>query len=186
MQKQLPKALYPFIWHFLQNYKITVTIFIFLSLMAGLWGPFNSLLLKNIVNLSIEKNNVDAIVLPISLIIINFIVFDNFTWRGIGYIRSKYVPYIINSIMSETMEYILGKSYQFYQDNLTGKISKQICNLGDGIEKLIIDVASHFLRGASTLMAALITIYFVNSLFFFTMFIWIIFFVTISFAMSKK
>ncbi|MCT4635797.1 MAG: ABC transporter ATP-binding protein/permease [Rickettsiales bacterium] len=186
MQKELPKTLYPFIWHFLRKYKITVAIFVFLSLMAGLWGPFNSLLLKNIVNLSVDGKNVSVLILPISLIVINFILFDNFTWRGIDYIRSKYVPYIINSVVSETVEFVLGKSYQFYQDHLTGKISKQITNLADGIEKLITDVASNFLRGFSTLMVTFIVIYFVNYLFFITMLIWIIFFVSISVAMSKK
>lgn len=186
MQKQLPKTLYPFIWHFLRNYKKTVVIFVLLSLAAGFWGPFNSLLLKDIVNLSVEGKNISTLILPISLIIVNFIVFDNFTWRGIDYIRYKYVPLIINSIMSETMEYVLEKSYQYYQDNLTGKISKQICNLADGIGRLITDVASNFLRGTLTLIAVFITIYFVNSLFFLTMFIWIIFFVSISVIMSKK
>lgn len=186
MQKELPKTLYQFIWHFLRKYKITVMIFVFLSLMAGLWGPFNSLLLKNIVNLSVDGNDVSILILPISLIVVNFIVFDNFTWRGIDYIRAKYVPYIINSIMSDTVEFVLGKSYQFYQDNLTGKISKQITNLADGIEKLITDVASNFLRGASTLMTAFIAIYFVNSLFFFTMLTWIIFFISVSVVMSRK
>lgn len=84
------------------------------------------------------------------------------------------------------MEYALGKSYQYYQDNLTGKISKQITNLADGVEKLIIDVAPHFLRGTATLIVAFITMYFVNSVFFLTMFIWIILFSSISIAMSKK
>lgn len=186
MQKQLPKTLYSFIWHFLHDYKITVAIFVSLSLMAGLWGPFNSILLKNIVNLSIEKNNIDAIIIPISLIIANFIVFDNFTWRGIGYIRSNYVPYIINTIVDETMQFTLGKSYQFYQDNLTGSISKQITNLADSVEKIIVDIASHSLRGCSMLIAAFITMYFVNYLFFLTMLIWIIFFIGISVTMSKK
>lgn len=186
MQKQLPKTLYPFIWHFLQNYKKTVAIFVFLSLTAGFWGPFNSLLLKNIVNLSIEKKNISVLILPLSLIVLNFIVFDNFTWRGIDYIRYKYIPLILNSIMGETMEYVLQKSYQYYQDNLTGKISKQICNLADGIGRLITDIASDFLRGFLTLIAVFITIYFVNPLFFLTMLIWIIFFVSISLMMSKK
>lgn len=85
MQKQLPKSLYQFIWHFLQNYRTTVIIFVFLSLAAGFWGPFNSLLLKNIVNLSIEEKSVAALILPLSLVVLNFIVFDNFTWRGIDY-----------------------------------------------------------------------------------------------------
>lgn len=186
MQKQLPKTLYPFIWHFLQNYRKTVVIFALLSLAAGFWGPFNSLLIKKIVNLSIEERNISVLILPLSLIILNFIIFDNFTWRGIGYIRYKYAPLILNHIIGKTMEYVLEKSYQYYQDNLTGKISKQITNLVDGIEKIIIDVASNFLRGTSTLIAVFITIYFVNPLFFITMFIWIIFFVTVSVIMSKK
>lgn len=84
------------------------------------------------------------------------------------------------------MDHVLGKSNQFYQDNLSGKLAKQITNLADGIEKLISDLASNFLRGASLLLTAILAAYFVNPIFFFILSSWFILFTSISFMMSKK
>jgi len=163
MNTALPTNLRSFIWHFLRPYKLPVYIYIFLAVAAGFWGPFNSILIKHMVNIlpSIQGGDVAVLILPASLIIVNFIVFDNFTWRGITYIRCKFMPVIINRIIGESVDYVLGKSPQFYQDNLSGKIAKQIYTLADGIEKLASTIAANFLRGASLLLAAIVTAYFV-------------------------
>ncbi|WP_341792903.1 ABC transporter ATP-binding protein [Rickettsia endosymbiont of Ceutorhynchus obstrictus] len=188
MQDQLPKTLFPFIWHFLRSYKSVVIIFVLLSLSAGFWGPFNSILIKHIINLlpQIQGGDTSILVLPASLIVLNFIVFDNFTWRGLTYIRCKFVPRIINHIIWQSMDYVLKKSHQFFQDNLSGKISKQITNLADGIEKLFSSVASNFLRGASLLFTAFVVAYFVSPIFCFILVIWFILFTGSSILMSKK
>ena len=125
-RKALPKNIFPFIWYFLRDYKSVVLVFIVLAITAGFWGPFNSILIKNIINLLPQAKNGDisALVLPVSLIVLNFIVFDNFTWRGITYIQCKFVPVIVNRIIGESMDYVLGQSHQFFQDSSSGKISK--------------------------------------------------------------
>jgi ATP-binding cassette, subfamily B, bacterial len=186
-EKTLPKTLIPFIWHFLRPYKIAVVIYMLLAVAAGFWGPFNSILIKKLINLLPQAagGNISIITLPASLIVLNFIIFDNFTWRGINYIRGKFIPKIINNIIGESMNYVLGKSHQFYQDNLSGKISKQITNLADGIEKLS-SVASNFLRGASLLLTAIIAAYFVNPIFGFILMVWFVLFASASIVMSKK
>ena len=184
----LPKTLFPFIWHFLRNYKSVVIVYVLLAIAAGFWGPFNSMLIKQVINLlpSVAGGHVSILILPMSLIVVNFIVFDNFTWRGLTYIRAKFIPVIINRIIGESMDYVLGKSHQFYQDNLSGKISKQITNLADGIETLTSSVASNFLRGASLLLTAIIAAYFVNPIFCFILVIWFVLFASASILMSKK
>ena len=186
--KPLPKTLFPFIWHFLREYKSAVIVYVTLAIVAGLWGPFNSMLLAQIINLlpGVAGGDISILIVPASLIVVNFIVFDNFTWRGVNYIQAKFIPVIINRIIGESMDYALGKSHQFYQDNLSGKTSKQITNLADGIEKLIWPVIANFLRGASLLLAAIIAAYFVNPIFCFILVSWFILFSSVSILMSKK
>ena len=113
----MPKHIFPFIWYFLRDYKSVVLVFIVLAITAGFWGPFNSILIKNIINLLPQAKNGDisTLVLPVSLIVLNFIVFDNFTWRGITYIQCKFVPVIVNRIIGESMDYVLGQSHQFFK-----------------------------------------------------------------------
>ena len=48
-RKELPKHIFPFIWYFLRDYKSVVLVFIVLAITAGFWGPFNSILIKNII-----------------------------------------------------------------------------------------------------------------------------------------
>ena len=71
----LPKTLFPFIWHFLKKHKLIVMICASLSVAAGFWGPFNSMLIKKLINLlpGVENGDVSVLVLPASLVVINFI-----------------------------------------------------------------------------------------------------------------
>lgn len=184
----LPKTLFPFIRHFLRAYKSAVIVYIAFAIFAGFWGPFNSMLIKQLINLlpSVADGDISILIVPASLIVVNFIVFDNFTWRGIAYIGAKFIPVIISHIIGESMDYMLRKSHQFYQDNLSGKTSKQITNLADGIEKIISRIAPFFLRGASLLLTAIIAAYFVNPIFCFILITWFILFASLSILMSKK
>ena len=188
MQQSLPKTLFPFIWHFLREYKSAVIVYVALAIVAGFWGPFNSMLIKQVINLlpNVTGGDISILIVPAILIVVNFIVFDNFTWRGITYIRAKFIPVILNHIIGESMDHVLGKSHQFYQDNLSGKISKQITNLTDGIEKLLWPVIANFLRGASLLLTAIAASYFVNPIFCFILVAWFILFASASILMSKK
>lgn len=185
---QLPKTLFAFIWYFLQTFKPAVIMFGLLALAAGLWSPFNSILIKNVINLlpQIHDNEPFVLLIPVGLIVLNFIVFDIMTWRGMTYIRSKFMPIIINRIIGQSMTHVLGQSYLFFQDNLSGKISKKITNLADGTEAILMSVAPNFLKGTSLLLTALITAYFVNPIFFLILIIWFVFFTGVSVVMSKK
>ena len=184
----LPKTLFPFIWHFLREYKSIVIIYILLALAAGFWGPFNSLLIKQVINLlpAIDGTNASILILPVSLIVLNFIIFDNITWRSLTFIRAEFIPVIINQIIQESLTYVLQASHQFYQDNLSGKLAKQIGNLAEGIETLAAWVAANFLRGAAMLFAAICAAYSVNPIFCFILAAWCIVFFALSVLMSKK
>jgi ATP-binding cassette, subfamily B, bacterial len=184
----MPRDLFAFIWCFLKEFRIPASIYIFLAIVAGFWGPFNAILIKNIINLltDIDKSDTSILMVYTMMIGANFIVFDNFTWRTISYIRGKYAPVIINNIMQELADYTLRKPHQFFQDNLSGKISKQITNIADGIEKIITSVAANFLRGASVVFATFVTAFFVNPMFCFILIIWFSVFILLSIFMSKK
>lgn len=186
--KTLPKTLFPFIWHFLRPYKSIVTVYVLLAIAAGFWGPFNSMLIKQLINLlpSVAGGDISILIFPASLVVVNFVVFDNFTWRGINYIWAKFVPVIINRVMADTMGHVLSHSHQFYQNNLSGQLSKQIGNLADGITRIITFTSANFLRGASLLLTAFIAAYFVNPIFCIILVAWFVFFASTSILMSKK
>jgi ATP-binding cassette subfamily B protein len=118
---ELPKTLFPFIWHFLKEHKMIVYMVLILSIIAGFWGPFNSVLIKRLIDLLPIANsgNVAVLNIPAALIVINFIVFDNFTWRSLNYIWAKYVPLVQNKIIAVMLDYALSQSHGFYQNTLS-------------------------------------------------------------------
>lgn len=183
----LPSRLVPFIGHFLKSYKIVVAIFIALALLAGCWGPFNSMLIKLMINIlsSSQLDKISLLTLPAVLLVLNFIVFDNFTWRSLGLINYKFLPEIKNQIINQTFQYVLNSSHQYFQQNLSGRISNQIITLADNIGRILHHISADFIRGASLLLIALISMYYVNPIFFYTLASWFLIFSLISIYLSK-
>lgn len=186
MSAQLPKTLPSFIWHFLQPYKHIIAIYVCLAMCSGCWGPFNSMLIKYMINVLSSSQNIALLTWPAVLLVLNFIVFDNFTWRSIGYLNYKFQPVIKNKIISETFRFVLGSSHQFFHDNLSGRLSNQINTLADNIEIILHRISADFIRGFSLLLVAFASMYHVNPKFFYTLAIWFFVFSSFSVVMSKR
>lgn len=186
--KTLPKNLFPLIVHFLHPYKWVAGAFIVLAIAAGFWGPFNNILIKSIINAlpQVHGGDISILIWPAALIVVNFIVFDNFTWRGVAYINYKYQGVIKNQIIRTTLAHVLGESHPFFQDNLSGRISNQIITLADNIEQILHRISLDFIRGGSLLLLAFIVSFSVNQMFFYILIIWFIGFSLFSIWMSKR
>jgi ATP-binding cassette subfamily B protein len=184
----LPTRFFPFLWHFLRPYKRVVVVYVICSVCAGFWGPFNSILTKKIINLlaSIQPNNIAQLTFPAICIVLNFIVFDNLTWRGVNYIGAKYVPRLQNQIIARMLDYALLHAYSFYHNRLSGQIAKQITNLSDSIGKMTTLTFANFLRGISLLFTAFVTAYCVNIVFAIILFIWFLCFASASIWGSQR
>ncbi|QRN04622.1 ATP-binding cassette domain-containing protein [Legionella sp. MW5194] len=184
----IPHHLGSFIGHFLKPYRSIVALFVLLALLAGFWGPFNSLLIKSFINTLTASNTIDlpGLYWIAGLLVVNFIVFDNVTWRTIGFLNYKYQARIKNELISQTYAYVLGASTRFFQDNLSGRIADQITTLADNIEIILHRVSVDFLRGASLLVISFITAYAVNVLFFYILLLWFIAFAVVSISLSVR
>lgn len=182
----LPNHLGTFIWHFLKPYRAAVGLFILLALLAGFWGPLNSILVKVFINTLTAKTDPSSLYWIAGLLVLNFIIFDNVTWRTLGYLNYKYEALIKNQIISQTFEYVLGSSAQFFQDNLSGRLSDQIITLADNLEIILHRVSVDFIRGASLLIVSFITSYYVNAMFFYILLLWFLAFASFSIWMSRR
>ncbi len=188
MSRNFSKSLPSFIWQFIKSYKFITLIFILLAIAAGLFGPFNSILIKKILNALPAASNGDTSPLYrlAALIVLNFLIFDNFTWRCIGYINYKYQVVIKNKIISEILDHTLSSSEAFFSDRLTGRILDQITTLTDNIELMLNKFVLDFIRGASLLIISFVVAYSINQLFFYTLFFWFLAFSSFSILMSNK
>ena len=188
MKNLLPNTLFRFLWHFLREYKLAAVIYGILAVAAGFWAPFNSMLIKTLINLLPHATGGDIVILifPAILIIVNCILFDNFTWQGIMYIRYRFVPLVLNQADRALLDHTLQHSHQFFQERMSGTLSKQIFNLLEGVERIISSSASTLLRGVSVLLISFVFAYQVNPIFLGILMIWSIAFFTITLSMSNK
>lgn len=174
--------------YFLREYTLAVFLYTVLSLAAGFWGPLNSMLLKQLINLlpQVADGNIQVLILPASLLVLNFIVFDNFTWRGISYIKYRFLPFLLNTVDSTLLNYTLQHSHQFFQERMAGSLSKQVFHVMDGVGKIVASSACNLLRAASLLSIAFIFAYQVNPIFLCILGVWSVCFFSVSLIMSKK
>ncbi len=174
--------------HFLKPYKGVCVLYVCIALLAGCWSPFNSMLIKHMINFLSSSQGEDMALLawPAVLLVLNFIVFDNFTWRSIGYLNYKFQPVIKNQIISDVLRFVLGSSHQFFHDNFSGRISSQINTLADNIERILYPIFANFIRGFSLLMVAFISMYYVNPMFFYILALWFLIFALCSITLSKR
>jgi ATP-binding cassette subfamily B protein len=187
-KKSLSKGIVYFFSFFLGKNRFPLLLYVLLCLATGLWGPLNGVLTKKIINLlpRMIDGNIDILVVPGVLVVVNFIFFDHLTWRMLTYIRAKFLPALITQASEKLIEETLKQPYGFYQKNMPGKIARQITNLSDSLERLISAILPNFLRGISLLFTAFVTAYIVNSIFFFVLIIWFFLFAVVSFFMSQK
>lgn len=140
----------------------------------------------NLLALSSGEENLALLTWPGVLLVLNFVVFDNFTWRSMQYLNYKFQPVIKNKIISGTFSFVLGSSEQYFHDNLSGRIGSQINILADNIERIMSSIVADLIRGCSLLLIAFFSMYYVNPKFFYTLALWFVLFYSFSIYMSKR
>jgi ATP-binding cassette subfamily B protein len=163
----LSQNFFAFLLSFLGSYKKVCFVYILCAISAGCWGPFNALLMKYLMN-TLQQSHPDPQVLLqlCTLIVLNFLVFDNVTWRTIGYIRYRYLPGLLVKIDKRLLEHLLAQSTQFNKEPFAGKLAKQISELITGIEKVIASCVPNFLRLIALLLFSLTLMSGLNAVFF--------------------
>lgn len=100
------------------------------------------------------------------LIVLNFIVFDNVTWRGIQYIKSLLFPLLLSGMYRYVFSYMLDHDYQYYQERQLGELNKKIFNLILSVETILSTCLTHSLRMVSLLLVSFFFCIKINSIFF--------------------
>ena len=189
IQNPLPNSIRSLMAHFLAPYKWYALAFVLCAMISGLYGVVNSNLLKLIIDLLEKSSNsekmLSLILWPAIFFVINFEI-HNLTWRYIAYVNYKVQPIIKNSIISESFAYVNKQSHQFFQDNLSGKISNNINVLASNLERIMHEILGHIIRGVVLLVGALASMYFVNPIFFYGFLVWTLVFCILSWIMSKN
>lgn len=183
-----PHNLRAFIWYFLKSYKGFVLLMTLFATISGLWSPFNSLLIKHLVDAfgSIQAKDSILYILQLAVCFVLNFELHNLCWRSMAYLNYRFQPMIKKQIICETFGYTHWHTHQFFQDNLSGRIASQISTLADNIEWIVHDLSRHLIRTAVLLIVAFINMYIVHPKFFYVSFIWFLIFSYFSMRLSRR
>ena len=183
------KNLAKFIAYFLKPYLKWVVLFVLVAIAAGLMLPMESYFYKRLID-GLSQTEADTSrlykIVWAALFILLAMKLHLFCWRTFNIIKLKTAPTIKNSIISYAFEYIHQQAFNYFQDNFSGTIAKNITALSDKIESLIYDYSAQIIRGIVQSITALILMYFIHPAFSIMLFTWIVFFIVGSSLCIKK
>lgn len=189
MATNIPLTPLSFIWFFLKRYKAALSAFLLLQLGTGLWSPFNSLLIKwliNTLNAQGQTPHYQEILWPCMLLIANFIVFDNIVYRAADLFNYYYQGIVKNEITRVVLRHLLSQPHHFFHDNLSGALARQLHTLTDSVEVIAHKVGPQFIRGFSLLGRSLIAAYSASPVFCFLIALWFASFSVMSILMAHQ
>lgn len=184
----LPTTLGRFLAHFLRPYKWATVLLVLVSLLTGLWGPFNAWLNKYIVDAAhtASAGDVSFLMKAGLLWVANFLLFDIGTWWVAAQLHRKYQPLIKNKIISEVFSYTTRAPLGFFQDQLSGRLESQLTILGNTVERMLEGYIPDLLRSSSLLAITFITMWSVDIRFATLLLTWLLVFFIVSYSRSKK
>ncbi len=188
MTEEVSKTPLRFVAHFVSPYKGYMLLFLVCVFISGLHGVIHSYLTKVIIDSlnQAESNHILRAVLWPAILFVAAYEMHNLSWRGINYVNLKTQAQIKESIIKKTFATVHKQAYQFFHDTFAGTIARNITILVESIETALHQNMMHIIRGCILLIASLLSMYFVNPLFFMALAIWMVGFIAISFLVSQK
>jgi len=125
-----------FFWNHIKPYKW----FYALMLLAPITSAFYPLMYNYAIKLFLDAMTQDStlpyhsIIVPI-LLFLSAQTFNDWVWRMSNVAEWKSEPYVRQSILVKSYDYVQHHSYTFFQNNFTGAISSKVKGLLDGYDK---------------------------------------------------
>jgi ATP-binding cassette subfamily B protein len=132
-----------------------------------------------------DINMISKIVMPLFMLFILYHVVNNLLWRALTFTLYITQLKIKSAIINNVCRHIYGHSFQYFKDNLSGKISNNIKTIVDCVEKTIYNY-SRIITSMVLLISSLLYMYFVHVVFFYGLLFWCISFFIINVLFYEK
>ncbi len=126
-----------------------------------------------------------SIIFPLALFSFLHITLES-VWRLSDIVAWKAEPYVKQSILAESYDYLQHHSYAFFQNNFTGALSSKVKGLLDGYEKLWAAIHHGILPNILNIVVNLSALFFVNVRLGLYMCVWGTVYVPIMYRLSNK
>lgn len=184
MQEIPPSGIWGFVWRYIKEKKFFLVAIIFVGLSWAAIMAIRPWVMKQIVDAGISEHDVLIYLCAgyVGLAIWNSVVTNFYT-----YINAKTYPKLIAKITVDMYVHLLGHSFSYFKDNLSGSLTDKISSLTSNFEQLIIYPLEKFFTGTVRIIfACIVLLLSVHIYFSIALLTWSVFFIFITFYIAKK
>jgi len=176
-----------FFWHILKPYKTYLILMLQAPIIGAFFTPINNYALKLIVDQITQNKNftIDQIMLPVILFCSASILLE-VVWRISNYGEYKSQPEIEAEIINQSYAMLLAHNFQFFQNNLSGKIASKINSLRDCFRSIFDIVRFRLIWQVLGISITLVLLFSVHLKLAWAVSVWLIVFMPIMFLTKRK
>ena len=180
-----------FAWHFFKQQYVKLSGMILFMMFVGAVPAIDSMIIKSIVDVveSIPDSKVGQTFELMFGWAVTYAVWWgslNILWRVYDLLYLAALPKVKANVTREFFDYCLSHSNKFYHDNLIGSLSNRISQATESMEMVFAIGTERLLRKMTTILIAIIAMYYVHYIFGVIMLVWVVFFVGFSSLFMKK
>lgn len=171
----------------MKPYKWWLLLMLQAPIVGAFFTPVNSYALKLIVDQVTQNQHfsIDSLMLPIILFCSASVILE-VVWRIANYADYKSQPQIEAEIVNQGYAMLLSHRYQFFQNNLSGKISSKIISLRDKYVNILDTLMFGMVWRILSIIIALALLFSVHLTLAVGSFLWLIIFMPVMFLSKRK
>ncbi|MDF1759489.1 MAG: ABC transporter ATP-binding protein [Coxiellaceae bacterium] len=186
--KQVPNSVFKFVWHYLKPHKLVQVGFFVVALFWAVELTLTPYLLKRIIDAAAQYHGHQMVVniLWPCILYAAMSLWMNVNFRLFDFIVLRYYPVLKAKIGQDMFDYLMFHSYNFFQNNFAGTLTKKIFDMCTNVEKIIeIFNVWFYPRIFSLLIAAVTVAIVVKPIFGVALFLWTLSYMVVSFFGAK-
>lgn len=126
-----------------------------------------------------------SVVVPITIFMVAQIVLDS-VWRFNEFCAWRSEPFVRQSIITKSYDYVQHHSYKFFQDNFTGTVASKVRGLLSGYDLLWEEIDHGLSQKFSTIIVNLVALAFVNTQLGIFLLGWCLLYIPVMYKLSKR
>ena len=185
---QKPKTAFTFLLNSIKPFKYWVGLHLFVVLYnaidLSLWPYVSKILIDQLA--ITPREQVISQIWPTALLLIILSFLPGFIWRICDYSWMNLTPLMRKKIASESMEYAMQHSNNFFQNNFAGSLANKVRDVTGLTDKLLATIIYAFLSTILSLIIAFFTLLLVHKFFAFGLLAWAALFIFMAVKGAKK
>jgi len=185
---QKPKTAFTFLLNSIKPFKYWVGLHLFVVLYnaidLSLWPYVSKILIDQLA--TTPREQIVSQVWPTALLLIILSFLPGFVWRICDYSWMNLTQLMRKKIVSESMEYAMQHSNNFFQNNFAGSLANKVRDITGLTDKILATIIYAFLGTILSLIIAFFTLLLVHKFFAFGLLAWAALFIFMAIKGAKK